>query len=129
MLWTVSTSLRSRPSPSTCRRGSCPRAARSPPTGRSSTSSTRWLLALNSALVTGLIAVGQMITAGLGGYAFARLDFRFKRPLFLAWSSPPADGAGAGHHRAGVPDPEGHGPDRHLLALIVPAVPTASARS
>ncbi|MEU6511559.1 MULTISPECIES: carbohydrate ABC transporter permease [Streptomyces] len=41
-----------------------------------------WLLALNSTLVTALIAVGQMITAGLAGYAFARLDFRFKKPLF-----------------------------------------------
>ncbi|MGW2647281.1 carbohydrate ABC transporter permease [Streptomyces sp. NPDC001393] len=41
-----------------------------------------WLLALNSTLVTALIAVGQMITAGLAGYAFARLDFRFRKPLF-----------------------------------------------
>lgn len=41
-----------------------------------------WLLALNSALVTTLIAAGQMITAGLAGYAFARLEFRFKKPLF-----------------------------------------------
>ncbi|MFI2200052.1 carbohydrate ABC transporter permease [Streptomyces sp. NPDC020192] len=41
-----------------------------------------WLLALNSTLVTALIAAGQMITAGLAGYAFARLDFRFKKPLF-----------------------------------------------
>ncbi|MGV9500858.1 carbohydrate ABC transporter permease [Streptomyces sp. NPDC003642] len=41
-----------------------------------------WLLALNSTLVTGLIAAGQMITAGLAGYAFARLEFRFKKPLF-----------------------------------------------
>ncbi|MFE6286358.1 carbohydrate ABC transporter permease [Streptomyces sp. NPDC057877] len=41
-----------------------------------------WLLALNSTLVTALIAVGQMVTAGLAGYAFARLEFRFKKPLF-----------------------------------------------
>ncbi|MFH8662860.1 carbohydrate ABC transporter permease [Streptomyces afghaniensis] len=41
-----------------------------------------WLFALNSTLVTGLIAAGQMITAGLAGYAFARLEFRFKKPLF-----------------------------------------------
>ncbi|MGP4085519.1 carbohydrate ABC transporter permease [Streptomyces sp. KR55] len=41
-----------------------------------------WLLTLNSTLVTALIAVGQMITAGLAGYAFARLEFRFKKPLF-----------------------------------------------
>jgi multiple sugar transport system permease protein len=41
-----------------------------------------WLLALNSTLVTALIALGQMVTAGLAGYAFARLDFRFKKSLF-----------------------------------------------
>jgi multiple sugar transport system permease protein len=41
-----------------------------------------WLLALNSTLVTALVAVGQMITAGLAGYAFARLEFRFKKSLF-----------------------------------------------
>lgn len=41
-----------------------------------------WLLALNSTLVTALVAVGQMITAGLAGYAFARMEFRFKKPLF-----------------------------------------------
>ncbi|MEV2213355.1 carbohydrate ABC transporter permease [Streptomyces sp. NPDC050997] len=41
-----------------------------------------WLYALNSTLVTALIAAGQMITAGLAGYAFARLEFRFKKPLF-----------------------------------------------
>ncbi|MGW0551762.1 carbohydrate ABC transporter permease [Streptomyces altiplanensis] len=41
-----------------------------------------WLLALNSALVTALVAAGQMITAGLAGYAFARLEFRFKKLLF-----------------------------------------------
>ncbi|GHE85032.1 sugar ABC transporter permease [Streptomyces spiralis] len=41
-----------------------------------------WLLALNSTLVTALIAAGQMVTAGLAGYAFARLEFRFKKPLF-----------------------------------------------
>ncbi|MET7571965.1 carbohydrate ABC transporter permease [Streptomyces sp. NPDC005492] len=41
-----------------------------------------WLLALNSTLVTALVAIGQMITAGLAGYAFARLEFRFKKPLF-----------------------------------------------
>ncbi len=34
------------------------------------------LLVLNSALVTGLIAVGQMFTAALAGYVFARMEFR-----------------------------------------------------
>ncbi|NEA61031.1 carbohydrate ABC transporter permease [Streptomyces sp. SID12488] len=41
-----------------------------------------WLYALNSTLVTALVAAGQMITAGLAGYGFARLEFRFKKPLF-----------------------------------------------
>src|ERR1044072_7113265 len=41
-----------------------------------------WLYALNSTLVTALIAVGQMITAGLAGYAFAPLEFRLQKPLF-----------------------------------------------
>ncbi|UED83896.1 carbohydrate ABC transporter permease [Streptomyces profundus] len=40
------------------------------------------LLAFNSTLVTALVAGGQMLTAALAGYAFARIDFRFKRPLF-----------------------------------------------
>ncbi|WP_374215126.1 carbohydrate ABC transporter permease [Streptomyces longispororuber] len=83
-----------------------------------------WLLALNSALVTGLIAIGQMITAGLGGYAFARLDFRFKRPLFglvLATMMVPVQ-------VTIVPVfliLKGMGLTDTLLALIVPAVPTA----
>ncbi|MFZ3561702.1 carbohydrate ABC transporter permease [Streptomyces sp. BH097] len=83
-----------------------------------------WLLALNSALVTGLIAVGQMITAGLAGYAFALLDFRFKRPLFglvLATMMVPVQ-------VTIVPVfliLKGMGLTDTLLALIVPAVPTA----
>ncbi len=40
------------------------------------------LLVLNSALVTGLIAVGQMLSAALAGYAFAFLNFRGKGALF-----------------------------------------------
>ncbi|MGP3776043.1 carbohydrate ABC transporter permease [Streptomyces sp. SDT5-1] len=83
-----------------------------------------WLLALNSALVTGLIAFGQMITAGLAGYAFARLDFRFKRTLFglvLATMMVPVQ-------VTIVPVfliLKGMGLTDTLLALIVPAVPTA----
>ncbi|MFF5468119.1 carbohydrate ABC transporter permease [Streptomyces achromogenes] len=83
-----------------------------------------WLLALNSALVTGLIAICQMITAGMAGYAFARLDFRFKRPLFglvLATMMVPVQ-------VTIVPVfliLKGMGLTDTLLALIVPAAPTA----
>lgn len=40
------------------------------------------LLVLNSALVTGLIALGQMFSAALAGYAFAFLKFRGKGAIF-----------------------------------------------
>ena len=36
------------------------------------------LLVLNSALVTGVVAVGQMLTAAMAGYVFARMEFRGK---------------------------------------------------
>jgi multiple sugar transport system permease protein len=39
-------------------------------------------LTLNSALVTGLIAAGQMLTAAMAGYAFARIPFRGRGVLF-----------------------------------------------
>lgn len=83
-----------------------------------------WLVALNSTLVTGLIAGGQMITAGLAGYAFARLDFRFKRTLFavvLATMMVPVQ-------VTIVPVfllIKGMGLTDTLLALIIPAWPTA----
>jgi multiple sugar transport system permease protein len=41
-----------------------------------------FLLVLNSALVTGLIAVGQMVSAAMAGYAFAHLKFRGRGALF-----------------------------------------------
>jgi len=83
-----------------------------------------WLYALNSTLVTGLIAVGQMITAGLAGYAFARLEFRFKKPLFalvLATMMVPLQ-------VTIVPvflELKALGLTDTLLGLIIPAFPTA----
>ncbi|RNI25274.1 carbohydrate ABC transporter permease [Flexivirga caeni] len=41
-----------------------------------------WLLILNSVLVTGLVTICQMLTAGLSGYVFARIPFRGRGVLF-----------------------------------------------
>ncbi|MFJ4209578.1 carbohydrate ABC transporter permease [Paenarthrobacter sp. NPDC089675] len=82
------------------------------------------LLVLNSALVTGLIAVGQMMTAALAGYAFAHLKFRGRGALFsivLATMMVPAQ-------VTIVPVfmlIRGVGLSDTLLALILPAIPTA----
>jgi multiple sugar transport system permease protein len=38
---------------------------------------------LNSLLVASVATVGQVFIASLAGYAFARLDFKYKNPLFL----------------------------------------------
>lgn len=43
-----------------------------------------WDFLLNSFLVTGCIVIGQMVTSCLAGYAFARLKFRGREPLFWA---------------------------------------------
>ncbi|WP_219413985.1 carbohydrate ABC transporter permease [Pseudonocardia nigra] len=82
------------------------------------------LLAVNSALVTGLIAVGQMLTAALAGYAFARLEFPFRRVLFgvvLATMMVPLQVTIVPvfmiMRELGLSDT--------LLALIIPAWPTA----
>lgn len=81
-------------------------------------------LVVNSALVTGLIAVGQMITAALAGYAFANLTFRGRGALFsivLATMMVPAQ-------VTIVPVfmlIRGVGLSDTLLALILPAIPTA----
>ncbi|MER7780612.1 carbohydrate ABC transporter permease [Streptomyces sp. NPDC096191] len=83
-----------------------------------------WLYTLNSTLVTALIAAGQMITAGLAGYAFARLEFRFKKSLFalvLATMMVPLQ-------VTMVPvflELKVMGLTDTLLGLIVPAFPTA----
>ena len=82
------------------------------------------LLVLNSALVTGLITVGQMLSAALAGYAFARLQFRGREKWFslvLATMMVPVQ-------VTIVPVfmlIRGMGLSDTLLALILPAVPTA----
>lgn len=83
-----------------------------------------WLLVWNSALVTGLCAAGQMITAAMAGYVFARMEFRGKGLLFglvLATMMVPMQ-------VTIVPVfmlIRGMGLSDTLLALIIPAIPTA----
>lgn len=82
------------------------------------------LLVLNSGLVTLLIAGGQMITAAMAGYVFARMEFRGKNALFaivLSTMMVPAQ-------VTIVPVfmlIRGMGLSDTLLALIIPAIPTA----
>jgi multiple sugar transport system permease protein len=82
------------------------------------------LLVWNSALVTGLCAAGQMFTAALAGYVFARVDFRGRNALFavvLATMMVPLQ-------VTIVPVfmlIRGMGLSDTLLALILPAIPTA----
>ncbi|NNG38810.1 carbohydrate ABC transporter permease [Flexivirga sp. ID2601S] len=83
-----------------------------------------WLLILNSVLVTGLCAVGQMFTACLGGYIFARVPFRGRGVLFsmimatmmvpMQVTIVPVFMLIRGMHLSDT-----------LLALILPAIPTA----
>lgn len=83
-----------------------------------------WLLIWNSVLVTGLIAVGQMFTAALAGYVFARIEFKGRGLLFsvvLATMMVPMQ-------VTIVPVfmlIRGMGLSDTLLALILPAIPTA----
>lgn len=83
-----------------------------------------WLLILNSVLVTGLIALGQMVSAGLAGYVFARMPFRGRGALFsviLATMMVPMQ-------VTIVPVfmlIRGMNLSDTLLALILPALPTA----
>lgn len=82
------------------------------------------LLVWNSALVTGLVALGQMVTAALAGYVFARIEFRGRGLLFgvvLATMMVPMQ-------VTIVPVfmiVRGMGLSDTLLALILPALPTA----
>lgn len=82
------------------------------------------LLIWNSVLVTGLCAFGQMITAALAGYVFARIQFRGSGLLFglvLATMMVPMQ-------VTIVPVfmlIRGMGLADTLLALILPAIPTA----
>jgi len=83
-----------------------------------------WLYTWNSALVTLLIAVCQMLTAAMAGYVFARFEFRSKKLLFgliLATMMVPMQ-------VTIVPVfmlVRGMGLADTLLALIVPMIPTA----
>ncbi|WP_164232903.1 carbohydrate ABC transporter permease [Microbacterium hydrocarbonoxydans] len=83
-----------------------------------------WLYTWNSALVTLLIAVCQMLTAAMAGYVFARFEFRSKKVLFgliLATMMVPMQ-------VTIVPVfmlVRGMGLADTLLALIVPMIPTA----
>lgn len=83
-----------------------------------------WLYTWNSALVTLLIAVCQMLTAAMAGYVFARFEFRSKKWLFgliLATMMVPMQ-------VTIVPVfmlVRGMGLADTLLALIVPMIPTA----
>jgi multiple sugar transport system permease protein len=82
------------------------------------------LLFWNTVLVTGLVAAGQMFTAALAGYVFARMEFRGKNLLFgvvLATMMVPMQ-------VTIVPVfmlIRGMGLSDTLLALIIPALPTA----
>ncbi len=83
-----------------------------------------WRLTWNSALVTGLVAAGQMISAAMAGYVFARYEFRGRNVLFgaiLATMMVPMQ-------VTIVPVfmlVRGMGLADTLLALIIPALPTA----
>lgn len=83
-----------------------------------------WLFAWNSALVTILVAAGQMLTAAMAGYVFARFEFRAKNLLFaliLATMMVPMQ-------VTIVPVfmlIRGMGLADTLMALIIPALPTA----
>ncbi|MVA75078.1 ABC transporter permease subunit [Auraticoccus sp. F435] len=82
------------------------------------------LLFLNSVLVTGLCVAGQMITAAMAGYVLAAIDFRGRQLVFgaiLATMMVPMQ-------VTIVPVfmlIRGMGLSDTLLALILPAVPTA----
>ena len=124
VLWTVSTSLR----PVTESLGATPSIL---PTSLDLGSYRdvfsqvdMWLLILNSVLVTAACAVGQMVTAAMAGYVFAKVEFRGRGALFavvLATMMVPMQ-------VTIVPVfmlIRGMGLSDTLLALILPAIPTA----
>lgn len=82
------------------------------------------LLFLNSVLVTALIVAGQMVSAAMAGYVFARVEFKGRKLLFglvLATMMVPLQ-------VTIVPIfllVRGMGLADTLLALILPAIPTA----
>ncbi|MDR6143712.1 multiple sugar transport system permease protein [Microbacterium foliorum] len=83
-----------------------------------------WLYAWNSALVVLLVAAGQMLSAAMAGYVFAKFEFRHKKLMFaliLATMMVPLQ-------VTIVPVfmlVRGMGLADTLLALILPALPTA----
>ena len=83
-----------------------------------------WLLVWNSVLVTAACAIGQMITAAMAGYVFAKVPFKGREAIFalvLATMMVPMQ-------VTIVPVfmlIRGMGLADTLLALILPAIPTA----
>ncbi|WP_154793153.1 carbohydrate ABC transporter permease [Occultella kanbiaonis] len=124
VIWTVSTSLRSPAESFTLPPQLIPTDPDLTPYIQVFSQINMGLLTLNSALVTGFIAVGQMLTAALAGYAFARLEFRGRSlwfSLVLATMMVPVQ-------VTIVPVfmiIRGMGLSDTLLALILPAIPTA----
>ena len=76
VIWTLSTSLRSPAESFTLPPQLIPTDPDFTPYAEVFQQIDMAMLVLNSALVTGLITVGQMLSAALAGYAFARLQFR-----------------------------------------------------
>ena len=124
VLWTVSTSLR----PVTESLGATPSIV---PTSLDFSSYRdvftkvdMWRLVLNSTLVTAIVAIGQVLTAAMAGYVFARIPFKGREALFalvLATMMVPMQ-------VTIVPVfmlIRGMGLSDTLLALILPALPTA----
>lgn len=124
VLWTVSTSLR----PVTESLGATPSLL---PTSLDFGSYKdvfvqvdMWRLVLNSVLVTAACAIGQMVTAAMAGYVFANIPFKGREGLFaviLATMMVPMQ-------VTIVPVfmlIRGMGLADTLLALILPAIPTA----
>lgn len=124
VIWTVSTSLRSPAESFTLPPQFVPTDPDLSPYSQVFDQINMGLLTLNSALVTGIIAVGQMLTAALAGYAFARLTFKGRGlwfALVLATMMVPVQ-------VTIVPVfilVRGMGLSDTLLALILPAIPTA----
>jgi multiple sugar transport system permease protein len=124
VIWTLSTSLRSPAESFTLPPQLIPTDPDLTPYGEVFQQIDMALLVLNSALVTGLITIGQMLSAALAGYAFARLRFRGREKWFslvLATMMVPVQ-------VTIVPVfmlIRGMGLSDTLLALILPAVPTA----
>jgi multiple sugar transport system permease protein len=124
VIWTLATSLRSPSESFTLPPQFIPTDPDFTPYGEVFQQIDMAMLVLNSALVTGLITIGQMLSAALAGYAFARLQFRGREKWFslvLATMMVPVQ-------VTIVPVfmlIRGMGISDTLLALILPAVPTA----